>query len=151
MSSHALPTPRETAEILERIRSTRAAHPERTADLDWLAAHLPANLPPNWALERRSHDGAVYRSRGGLLVILSGAREEDGKRWLHLSVSRRERLPNWEDLKLVKEVFLGAESTALMVFAPKSQWISIHPFVHHLWVAVDGNVTPDFSCGAGSI
>lgn len=80
----------------------------------------------------------------GLLVICTAAREADGKRWMHVSMSRRKRLPSYDDMCLVKDVFVGRERMALQVFARKSQHVNINPYVLHLWSCLDGDPTPDF-------
>lgn len=82
--------------------------------------------------------------RDGLRVIISGARYGDGRRWVHLSCSHRERLPSWEELKAVRSRFLGDDALALQVFPPKAQWVNVHPNVLHLWRCVDGDPVPDF-------
>lgn len=83
-------------------------------------------------------------SAQGLLVICTATRERDGKRWLHASMSRRARLPSYEDMCLVKDVFVGRERLALQVFARSSQHVNINPFVLHLWSCLDGDPVPDF-------
>jgi hypothetical protein len=112
---------------------------------------LPRVLPAEWSLVGRSEDGAQYRSLRGLVVIVSAAVELDGKAWLHVSMSRRDRLPSYDDMKAVKDVFMGRERTALQVFAPSSKHVNIHDFCLHLWACLDGDATPDFTRGSGSL
>ena len=80
----------------------------------------------------------------GLYVIISESVEADEKRWLHVSCSRRTRLPSWADLRRVKDAFCGKERKAIQVFAPASEWVNIHSFALHLWCCLDGDVLPDF-------
>lgn len=80
----------------------------------------------------------------GLRVMLGGQTEEDGKKWLHLSVSRANRVPSYDDLTKVKRMFFGEEAKAIFIFAPESEHINIHPFVLHLWHCLDGDTLPDF-------
>jgi hypothetical protein len=82
-----------------------------------------------------------------LTVLVSGMVEEDKKRWLHVSVSRRSRLPSWEDLKLVKATFIGEDKTAIQVFPSQDKYVNFHPYVLHLWHCVDGDPVPDFTSG----
>jgi hypothetical protein len=119
---------------------------------EWVREHIPRVLPPNWRVMRVNLDGVAWRSDSlGIAVILSGATEQDGKRWLHLSLSRKSRLPTWEDMRLVKNLFLGRERLALQVLVPESRWINIHPYVLHLWSCIDGDPVPDFARGGDSI
>ena len=111
----------------------------------------PRVLPYGWRMLRKSEDGASYRSGDGLVVIISGAVELDGRRWIHLSVSRRDSLPDWSDLREVKNLFLGREALAVQVLPPESRYINIHPFVLHLWRCLDGEPVPDFARGGTSI
>ena len=88
-------------------------------------------------------DGRAF-SRGRLRVLVSEARELDGKVWLHVSVSLSDRLPSWDQLKQVKDAFVGEERNALQVLPKKSEYVNHHPYVLHLFWCSDGDVTPDF-------
>lgn len=108
----------------------------------------PKNLPQNWRTIRLSEieqqPYGVYRSRNGLAVIISCCRYEDNKNWIHLSISRKDKLPSWSEFVQVKEIFLGKESTAIQVIPPRSQWVNDHPFCLHLWQCLDETSIPDF-------
>lgn len=110
-------------------------------------------LPTGWVKAAEAVDGfSAVQPRKGLMVIVSDAVALDGRRWRHLSLSRRDRaMPTWEQLVEVKEAFLGPEAVALQVLAPRSEWVNIHPTCLHLWECLDGRVTPDFTAGTGSI
>jgi len=123
----------------------------------------PRILPPGWRgpfSERGSIDGLywTYEPAFGrrLKVILSAAREDDSKLWLHVSVSKWnqagtiQRLPDWEDLKTIKQLFIGEGREAYMVLPKASNYVNLGE-VHHLWVCLDGEVLPDFTSGTGSI
>lgn len=113
----------------------------------WVFESLPAVLPAGWHEVERKLDGVTYRSKWGLLVIVSGDTELDGKRWIHLSMSRANRLPSYDDMVQVKELFIGRDRTALQVFPPRHKHINIMPYCLHLWCCADGEVTPDFTRG----
>ena len=84
-------------------------------------------------------------------MIYSIAVEDDGKSWLHASVSRADKtLPTYEDLGQLKRLCIGDHRTALQVFPPKDKHVNIAE-VLHLWACLDGDVTPDFTGGLGSI
>jgi hypothetical protein len=108
----------------------------------WAEALLPRVLPVGWKVVRDMP--LSYGRDDGLLVLVSGRVEADGKRWLHVSCSRPNRLPNWRDLRDVKELFVGPSRLAVQVFPPKEQHVNIHPYVHHLWHCLDGDPVPDF-------
>lgn len=103
----------------------------------------------------RSQDGYYARWKH-LRFIVSEAVEQDGKRWLHTSVSRSDlKLPSYDDLKQLKRLCVGDHRTALQVFPPLEKHIDIGGKlgveVLHLWCCLDGDVTPDFTRGGNSI
>ena len=80
----------------------------------------------------------------GLRVMLSGGIYNNQK-WLHLSASRKNRLPGWLEFTKLKDVFLGEETTAIQVFPPKSEYVNLHPYCLHLWSPIkQKNFLPDF-------
>jgi hypothetical protein len=95
-------------------------------------------------------DGAAYRSMDGLMVIMSKDIEQDGKEWTHLSFSRKNRMPSYNDMVLVKAVFIGSDKDAIMVLPRKSKHVNIHNFCLHLFTT-DVMPLPDFTQGTGSI
>lgn len=111
---------------------------------------LPKVLPAGWALADRAMDGAAYRGQG-MVVLVSGAFEADGKRWLHVSFSRAHKLPSYEDQALIKAIFIGPEQYAYAVLPPASRHVNQHKYCLHLWCCLDGPVLPDFTRGGGSI
>lgn len=120
-------------------------------DPAWVDDYLPRVLPTNWRLCEDMLDGSRYESREGLRVIVSGMTELDGRHWLHASVSRRGRLPSYDDLKAVKALFIGRERKAIQVFAADSEHVNLHPFVLHLWHCASGDVLPDFTQGGKTL
>jgi hypothetical protein len=120
---------------------------------------LPTVLPAGWheldttgwtaGLDRDYARAYVKHQR--VKVLISCARYQDGKRWLHVSVSRANKeTPNWECMSEVKDLFIGAERTALQVMPPRSKHVNIAN-VLHLWCPLDGDVTPDFTAGGQTI
>lgn len=65
--------------------------------------------------------------------------------WLHVSFSRKDRIPTYEEMCEVKEIFVGAEKTAYHVFPPRSKHVNIHANCIHLWHCIDGDPLPEFS------
>lgn len=116
---------------------------------DWAHAHFAAlGTPINWY--RHEEPFLAYRKIGDkVTVIVSGSTEADGRRWLHVSVSRPSRLPSWEDLREVKDTFIGRDRKAIQVLPPASEYVNIHPHVLHLWACVDDDGLPDFRKDGG--
>ena len=114
-------------------------------------ASRPKLLPNTWKILDIFDDGWMYIRQDMLKVISSAAREQDGKRWRHLSISRQSRVPTYEEMMVVRNLFLGEDAHAIQVFPPKAQHISIFRFCLHLWHCIDGNPLPDFARGGDSI
>lgn len=109
------------------------------------------SLPTNWKCVRAVEDGKQYLSDTNLKVIISGAVELDGKKWIHVSLSRKSRVPTYAEIAIVKRIFIGRDKKAVQVFAPESQHVNIHPYCLHLWHCVDGDPLPDFTHGKRTI
>lgn len=112
---------------------------------------IPRVLPDGWTVVRPWGDGNAYQYRNGLRVLVTTADFPDGRDWMHISVSRADRIPSYEDLKFVKNTF-AEHRTGYQVFPPPADNINLHPFCLHIWVPLTGPpVTPDFTRGGGSI
>jgi hypothetical protein len=112
-------------------------------------------FPDNgWPVHRRGEDGWSFFSPGdkGLYVIYSGE-IHDGKKWLHVSMSRRSRMPSYDDVQRVRKAFIGIAAQTIMVWPPDGEkYINFHPYCLHLYSCVEGgDGLPDFSQGTGHI
>lgn len=67
--------------------------------------------------------------RDGYLRIIASS--ELG--WDHVSVSRYDRCPDWDDMARVKDLFWLPEETAIQIHPPESEYVNHHPNVLHLW------------------
>lgn len=87
------------------------------------------------------------RTKDDLTVIETQAPDianGEEQEWLHISMSYNDKLPSYEDMRLVKSIFVGPAHTALQIFPPETKHISIHDYCLHLWVPLEYDVTPDF-------
>ena len=66
--------------------------------------------------------------KAGLKVI---AASSDG--WDHVSVSRKNRCPNWPEMDQIKRLFFHPRETVVQFHVPEDKHISFHPFTLHLW------------------
>lgn len=94
---------------------------------------------PQWKPDKLE----AYDEPSGLHVIYT---EEvlppDTRHWLHLSVSRDNRYPSWEDVLTVKEEFIGEEAEAYQILPKLSEYVNIHNNVFHIWSCQDGPLMP---------
>lgn len=56
-----------------------------------------------------------------------------GEGWDHVSVSRRNRCPNWQEMEHIKRLFFRDSETAMQLHVPPSEHLSLHPYCLHLW------------------
>ncbi len=68
-----------------------------------------------------------WRFRGCIVIV-----SKDDGLW-HLSISRKDRLPTYDELKDARYQFLPDVEYAIQVFPPKSEFVNLHTFCLHLW------------------
>jgi hypothetical protein len=114
-----------------------------------LEEHLPRVLPATW---RRETDlyweaagqlSASFRSRWDLVVLVSVDEMPGGHQWLHISMSMSNRLPTWNELKEVKNLFMG-DVLAVQVLPRKKDYVDAHKHTLHLWRCLNGPTLPGF-------
>lgn len=77
-------------------------------------------------------------------VIVTADHLSDDVNWIHASISHTDRLPSYDDLKILHKAVFG-EGWAYQVFAPPSEHINIHVHALHLFGRADGaRALPDF-------
>lgn len=62
----------------------------------------------------------------------------DGDDWEHVSVHvvdfiGKSRIPTWEEMCMIKNIFWDEEDCVVQYHPPKSQYVNNHPHVLHLW------------------
>jgi hypothetical protein len=60
--------------------------------------------------------------------------------WEHVSVSRRNRCPNWAEMSYVKGLFFKNDETVMQLHVPSSDHINDHPNCLHLWRCLDREI-----------
>lgn len=86
----------------------------------------------------------AYATKDKLAVIVSVAVYDDGREWLHVSMSRKNRIPSYSDIVLVKQSFIGVNKKAVMVFPEQENHVNIHNNCLHLFYCAE-NPLPEFS------
>lgn len=90
-------------------------------------------LPGNWRVTITPAGKAFLNTLSGLYVIASTDTMEDGAKYLHVSCSYPDRLPSWDDLKSVKDTFIGEDREAFQVLPRKKDYVNLHPYCLHVW------------------
>jgi hypothetical protein len=70
----------------------------------------------------------VFRVPQGLMAVASS-----GGGWDHVSASRKDRCPTWEEMCRVKDLFFNDDEWAVQYHPPRKANINAHPYCLHLW------------------
>jgi hypothetical protein len=104
---------------------------------------FPRILPAAWSMLEDYLNAAHFMSADGLGVIAEVELHDD-EAWLHVSFSRRNRMPSYEDMARVKALFIGDDRKAIQVLPAKSEHVNLHPYCLHLYSPIDRDPLPDF-------
>lgn len=115
------------------------------------AQALPRVLPVGWRHPAGQPDNCFQSIVHSLAVFLSVERHSDSRRWLHVSVSHRDRIPSWDELRSIKDLFIGRDKKAIQVLPPESEYVNHCPRCLHLWCCLDGDGLPDFRRHGGTL
>ena len=122
---------------IERVKCEEAAYFPQPASF-WTEISTMAYR----MLAKDAHDYIRCWKYKGLMVMASAAKY-DGQEWLHISFSRRNRIPDYDDIQLVKNNFIGEDRKAIMVWPEKSHYVNQHKYCLHLWQS-EVNPLPEF-------
>lgn len=68
-----------------------------------------------------------------LHIVSSIGTDPASEGWEHVSVSTERRLPNWNEMCLVKDLFWDEEEVVFQLHPAKSQYVNNHPTCLHMW------------------
>jgi hypothetical protein len=88
---------------------------------------------PLWGLGEGNKGAFVvpYQSNKSTVIIS----DEGG--WDHVSVSLKNRNPNWDEMCFIKNLFFEPEELAIQYHPPKSLYKNVHNHCLHLWRCQD--------------
>jgi len=66
---------------------------------------------------------------GGAMMVIASS--DAG--WEHVSVSRKNRCPNWPEMSHVRRLLFRDDETVVEYHVPRSDHINVHPNCLHLW------------------
>lgn len=64
----------------------------------------------------------------------------NGGGWEHVSVSRSDRIPTWDEMCQVKDLFWGPEDCVIQYRPPASEYVNNHERCLHLWRPIGKDV-----------
>lgn len=82
-----------------------------------------------------------------LRIISSGAWRQ--YQWEHVSVSLKNRCPNWDEMCFVKDLFWNEDEVVMQLHPAKKDYVNYHPFCLHMWkpIAAEIPLPPRFMVG----
>ncbi len=92
----------------------------------------PLNLPQQtgdafgWFEIRRRANDAVLRCQ-----VSPGFTDSFG--WEHVSISRGDRCPTWEEMCFIKDLFWDGEDVVMQFHPKKSEYVNLAKTCLHLW------------------
>jgi len=92
----------------------------------------------------------VFALKGHIVVIASS-----GEGWDHISVSRPDRTPTWDEMEKIKRLFFEDHETVMQLHVPVSEYIDGEytgrraKYCLHLWRPIDIEIPrpPDWMVG----
>ena len=78
----------------------------------------------------------VGLKRGQTLFVIAS----DMMGWEHVSVSRSDRCPTWEEMCQIKAMFWDAEDIVLQFHPRESDYVNNHPNCLHLFRPIDAEI-----------
>ena len=103
---------------------------------DWTLLDQFRLMEGRFKSEEGAHEGAFQMPfRSSKLMIIATHGGHDG--WEHVSVSLKNRCPNWEEMSFVKNHFWDPHEAVFQYHPPASEYVNNHPYCLHLWRPVD--------------
>lgn len=98
------------------------------------------NTPDHWS---EVHSPApeimrAWRHRTALQVIISKSKTRDEREWWHVSISRPDRMPTWQELCKVRKDFFTEDVEFYQVLPRRQDYVNVHTFCLHIWSPLDG-------------
>jgi hypothetical protein len=72
---------------------------------------------------------SVALKHGGRVFVIWSR----GAGWDHVSVSRRDRLPTWDEMMEIKRLWFDPEEVCVMFAPAESQYVNNHAYCLHWW------------------
>ncbi len=80
---------------------------------------------------------AVKLKHGQAVFVIAS----DGMGWEHVSVSRRDRCPTWDEMCQVKDLFWDEDDCVVQFHPARRDYVNFHATCLHLWRKIDGDIT----------
>jgi len=79
-----------------------------------------------------------WQSADGIVVVASldslpHLTIKSKSRFLHISISRNDRYPSWDELVAIVEAIAGPDLDMAMIKPRRSDYVNLHSFAMHFW------------------
>lgn len=78
----------------------------------------------------------VKLRRGQTVNVIASS----GMNWEHVSVSRKDRCPTWDEMCQVKALFWDDDDCVIQYHPPRSEYVNNHPNCLHLWRPINADL-----------
>ena len=75
-----------------------------------------------------------------LKVIASPGDAHEDIPWEHVSVSLRNRCPNWPEMDFIKRLFWSDEEAVMQLHPPRSEWVNNYNYCLHMWRPLNATI-----------
>lgn len=106
--------------------------------------YLSRPIPFDWVITQIKDNCASYRNLLSMLIVRESVHEEqNGERWLHVSISHAARMPTWGELQTVKSIWIG-DRTAYHVLPRRVKFTedADDAYTIHIWCPLDSDPFP---------
>lgn len=91
---------------------------------------------PDFMVDLKGFDGGrgyfVSGSCKGMTVIWSY-----GGSWEHVSIDGKKRMPTWEEMCELKDMFFNDDECCVQYHPPKSEYVNNIPYCLHIWKPIE--------------
>lgn len=100
------------------------------------------HVPENYRLKQGAMSSDYTFGNNGAFIVpyrIHGIKQtmfviaSDQLGWEHVSVSREDRTPVWEEMCIVKDLFWDKEDCVIQYHPPHSEYVNNHLHCLHLW------------------
>lgn len=82
----------------------------------------------------------VFKMDSVLIIASDGLGWEELLAWEHVSVSKRDSVPTWQEMCMVKELFFGPDDWVMQLHPPKNKNINLFEHCLHLWRPIHAKI-----------
>ncbi len=68
------------------------------------------------------------KDRSSIMVIIS-----DGLGWEHVSISRQDKTPTWEEMCHIKDMIFDDDEVVIQYHPKKKDYVNMHQHCLHMW------------------